>query len=52
MLYKVIEINSLKCYQGKYLYRGSVLNKIEIEKIKKYKDIGKLSNIIVFSKAF
>ena len=52
VLYKGIDINSLKSYQGKYLYRGSVLNKIEVEKIKKYRDIGKLSKIVVFSKAF
>ena len=52
VLYKGIDINSLKSYQGKYLYRGSVLNKIEVEKIKKYRDIGKLSTIVVFSKAF
>jgi len=43
VLYKEIDINSLKSYQGKYLYRGSVLNKNEVEKIKKYRDIGKLS---------
>ena len=52
MLYKGIEINSLKSYNGKFLYRGSVINKKEIEKIKKYKKIGKLSTTVVFSKAF
>ena len=52
MLYRGIEINSLKSYPGKYLYRGSAINKKEIEKIKKYKNIGKLSNVVVFSKAF
>jgi len=34
VLYKEIDINSLKSYQGKYLYRGSVLNKNEVEKLK------------------
>ena len=52
MFYIGVEINSLKSYQGKYLYRGSSINKIEIDKIKKYKSIGKLSNVVVFSKAF
>ena len=52
VLYKGIDINSLKSYNGMYLYRGSVLNKIEVEKIIKYKNNGKLSNIVVFSKAF
>ena len=52
MLYKGVEVNSLKLYSGNNLYRGSVINKIEIDKIKKYKDLGKLSNVVVFSKAF
>ena len=52
MLYTGVEINSLKSYSGKYLYRGSTINKIEIDKIKEYKNNGKLSNIVVFSKAF
>ena len=52
VLYKGIDINSLKSYKGNYLYRGAVLNKIELEKIKKYKDNGNLSKIVVFSKAF
>ena len=52
MLYKGVELNSIKSYPGKYLYRGSVINKQEIEKIKKYNNIGKLSNVVVFSKAF
>jgi len=52
MLYLGIEANSLKSYPGKYLYRGSSLNRIEIEKIKKYQNLGKLSTIVVFSKAF
>ena len=49
MLYIGIEINSLKSYPGKYLYRGLSLNRIEIEKIKKYQ---KISAVVVFSKAF
>ena len=52
MLYTGVEINSLKSYSGKNLYRGSTINKIEIGKIKEYKNNGKLSNIVVFSKAF
>ena len=52
MLYKGVEINSIECYPGEYLYRGSVINKTELEKIKKYKSIGLLSNVVVFSKAF
>ena len=52
ILYTGVEINSLKSYSGKYLYRGSTTNKIEIGKIKEYKNNGKLSNIVVFSKAF
>ena len=52
VLYKGIDINSLKSYKGNYLYRGAVLNKIELGKIKKYKDSGNLSKIVVFSKAF
>ena len=52
MLYKGVEINSLKSYTEKYLYRGSVINKKEIEIIKKYRDNAKLSFVVVFSKAF
>ena len=52
MLYTGVEINSLNSYKGEYLYRGSSINKEEIDKIKKYKDNGKLSSIVVFSKAF
>ena len=48
MLYKGIEINSLKSFE----FRGSVINKIQLLKIKKYNNDGKLSNIIIFSKAF
>ena len=52
MLYTGVEMNSLNSYTGKYLYRGSTINKIEIERIKEYRKKGKLSNVIVFSKAF
>jgi len=52
MLYTGVEINSLKSFQGIYLFRGSSINKIELKKIKNYKKKGKLSNIVVFSKAF
>ena len=52
MLYTGVEINSLKSFQGKYLYRGSSINKIEINKIIKYKNIGKISTVVAFSKAF
>ena len=52
MLYTGVEINSLKSYSGKYLYRGSSINKKEIQRIKKYKNNGELSNVVVFSKAF
>ena len=52
MLYTGVEINSLKSYPGKYLFRGAVINKTEVEKIKNYKEIGKLKNVIAFSKAF
>ena len=52
MLYRGVEINSIKSYSGNYLYRGSVISKTELEKINKYKSIGKLSSVVVFSKAF
>ena len=52
MLFKGVEINSLKSFLGKKLYRGSSLNKKEIEKIKEYKSNGQLSTIVIFSKAF
>ena len=52
MLYKGVEINSFKSFTGNYLYRGSVINKIEIDKIYHYRKIGKLSTVVVFSKAF
>ena len=52
MLYTGVDINSFKSFSGKYLYRGSVINKNEMDKIKQYENEGKLSNIVVFSKAF
>ena len=52
MMYTGVSINSIKLYPGKFLYRGSSINKIEIEKIKQYNEKGKLSNVVVFSKAF
>ena len=33
MLYKGVEIDSIKSYQGKYLYRESLINKAEFKKI-------------------
>ena len=47
MLYTGVEINSLKSFSGKNLFRGSSINKIEIDKIKKYGNLGKLSSIVV-----
>ena len=52
MLYTGVEINSLNSYSGEYLYRGATINRIEIDKIKEYKNSNKLSKIVVFSKAF
>jgi len=52
LLYNGIEVKSYLSYPGKLLYRGSRINKSEIEKILNYKENGKLNNIIVFSKAF
>ena len=52
MLYRGVDMNSLTSYSGKYLYRGSVINKKEIEKIIEYKNNKKLLNLVVFSKAF
>ena len=52
MLYTGVEINSLNSYHGIYLYRGSVLNRVELEKINSYIKMGKISNIVVFAKAF
>jgi len=52
MMYTGVSINSIKSYPGKFLYRGSTINKIEIDKIKQYNAKGKLSTVVVFSKAF
>ena len=52
MMYTGVSINSIKSYPGKFLYRGSSINKIEIDKIKQYSAKGKLSTVVVFSKAF
>ena len=52
MMYTGVSINSIKSYPGKFLYRGSSINKIEIDKIKQYNAKGKLSTVVVFSKAF
>ena len=52
MLYIGIEINSLKSYPGKYLYKGSSINRIDIEKFKKYQKIKNLSTVVVFLKLF
>jgi hypothetical protein len=51
-MYTGVSINSIKSYPGKFLYRGSAINKIEIDKIKEYNEKGKLSTVVVFSKAF
>jgi len=52
MMYIGISINSIKSFPGKLLYRGSSINKSEIQKVKEYNKKGKLSIIVVFSKAF
>ena len=52
MMYTGVSINSIKSYPGKFLYRGSSINKSEIQKIKEYNEKGKLSTVVVFSKAF
>ena len=52
MMYTGVSLNSIKSYPGKYLYRGSCINKSEIKKIKEYNKKGKLSTVVVFSKAF
>ena len=52
LLYEGIEIKSFSSYSGKLLYRGSKINKSDINKIMDYKNKGKLNNIVVFSKAF
>ena len=52
MMYIGVETNSLKSYQGKFLYRGSCINKSEIKKIKEYSEKSKLSTVAVISRAF
>ena len=52
MMYTGVSLNSIKSYPGKFLYRGSCINKKEIKKIKEYNKKGKLSTVVVFSKAF
>jgi hypothetical protein len=52
MLYIGVEKNSLKSFSGKKIFRGSLINREEIDKIKNYKSLGKLSTVVVFSKAF
>ena len=52
ILYNGIEINSFSSFMGKFLYRGSMINKSEVIKIMEYKNKGKLNNIVAFSKAF
>ena len=52
MLYTGVEKDSLKSFSGNYLFRGSGINKEEINTIKNYKSLGKLSTVVVFSKAF
>ena len=52
ILYNGIDCKSFSSFTGKVLYRGSRINKSEIEKILEYKNKNKLNNIVVFSKAF
>ena len=52
MLYTGVKINSLNSSSGHLLYRGSLINKIEIDKIKKYQNLENFSKVVVFSKAF
>ena len=54
VLYEGVKIQSLPISSDKILYRGSLLSKVEIEKIKKYLNNKKegLPGAIVFSKAF
>ena len=52
LFYNGIEIKSFSSYTGNLLYRGSRINKTEVNKIMEYKEKGKLNNIVVFSKAF
>ena len=54
VLYEGVKIQSLPISSDKILYRGSLLSKVEIEKIKSYLNNKKegLPGAIVFSKAF
>ena len=52
LLYLGIQKKLFSQSPNQYLYRGGKINKIEFEKIKRYKKEGKLNNLIVFSKAF
>ena len=52
LLHNGIETGAFSSFTGKLLYRGSRINKSEIEKVIEYKNMGKLNNIVVFSKAF
>ena len=52
MLYTGVKINSLNSSSEHFLFRGSLINKIEIDKIKNFKNLGNFSNVVVFSKAF
>ena len=52
MLYTGVEINSLKSFQGEYLFRGSSINKKEIEKLKIIKIKDNFQMYSFFQKAF
>ena len=52
MLYTGVKINSLNSSSEHFLFRGSLINKIEIDKIKKYQNLENFSKVVVFSKAF
>jgi hypothetical protein len=52
LLYNGLDIKSFSSFTGKSLYRGSRINKSEIEKILDYKNKGKLNNVVDFQKNF
>jgi len=52
MMYTGVSINSMKSYPGKFLYRGTSINENEIKTIINYNEKGKLSTVVVFSRAF
>ena len=52
VLYTGVSLKSMKSYPGKFLYRGSSINRNEIQKIKEYNKKDKLATVVVFSKAF